>query len=39
MNVRLAEPDDVAEIPLDHFDGLHTFKDLGQKGQVKDIWF
>jgi hypothetical protein len=39
VNLRLAEPDDVAGIPLDHFDGLHTFKDLGQKGRVKDIWF
>ena len=40
VNLRLAEPDDVAEIPLEHFDGLVTFDDLGQDGRrVKDVWF
>jgi len=40
VNLRLAEPEDVAEIPLEHFDGLHTFDDLGQDGRrVKDVWF
>ena len=40
VNLRLAEPDDVAEIILDHFDGLTTFEDLGRDGRrVKDLWF
>ncbi len=39
-NLRLAEPEAVAAIPLDHFDGLVTFEDLGQDGRcVRDIWF
>src|SRR5215471_12626921 len=28
VNLRLAEPDAVAAIPIDHFDGLNTFEDL-----------
>jgi hypothetical protein len=40
VNLRLAEPDVVAEIPVEHFDGLETFDDLGQDGRrVKDLWF
>jgi hypothetical protein len=40
VNLRLAAPDDVADIPLEHFDGLKTFDDLGQDGRrVKDVWF
>ncbi len=40
VNLRLAEPEDVAEIPVARFEGLHTFKDLGQDGRrVKDLWF
>jgi hypothetical protein len=40
VNLRLAEPDAVAEIPVEHFDGLTTFQDLGQDGRrVKDLWF
>jgi hypothetical protein len=40
VNLRLAEPEAVAEIPLEHFDGLKTFDDLGQDGRrVKDVWF
>jgi hypothetical protein len=40
VNVRLAEPDQVADIPIDHFDGLHTFDDLPRDGRsVKDYWF
>ena len=40
VNLRLAEPDEVAAIPLEHFDGLVTFDDLGQDGRcVKDMWF
>jgi hypothetical protein len=40
VNLRLAEPDEVAGIIIDHFDGLNTFKDLGRDGRcVKDYWF
>lgn len=40
VNLRLAEPEDVGDIVLEHFDGLHTFEDLGQDGRrVKDLWF
>jgi hypothetical protein len=41
VNVRLAEkPEEVAGLPIDHFDGLDTFDDLPQDGRcVKDYWF
>mmetsp|Transcript_28404 Transcript_28404/g.91566 ORF Transcript_28404/g.91566 Transcript_28404/m.91566 type:complete len:139 (+) Transcript_28404:64-480(+) len=40
VNVRLAEPDDVAALPIRHFDGLDTFHDRPQDGRcVKDMWF
>lgn len=40
VNLRLAEPEQIAAIPLEHFDGLNTFEDLGQDGRcVKDVWF
>ncbi len=40
VNLRLAEPDEVAAIPLEHFDGLVTFEDLGRDGRcVRDVWF
>ena len=40
VNLRLAEPEAVARIPIDHFDGLDTFKDLGRDGRcVADYWF
>ncbi len=40
VNLRLAEPDSISHIPIDHFDGLDTFDDLGQDGRcVKDYWF
>ena len=40
VNLRLAEPDVVADIPIDHFDGLDTFDDLPRDGRcVKDYWF
>jgi hypothetical protein len=40
VNVRLADPETVAHIPVDHFDGLDTFTDLPRDGRtVKDMWF
>lgn len=40
VNLRLAEPDGVADIPIDRFDGLDSFDDLPRDGRcVKDHWF
>jgi hypothetical protein len=40
VNVRLAEPEAVANIVLDHFDGLVSFDDLPRDGRcVRDVWF
>jgi len=40
VNVRLAPPEEVAELAIDHFDGLDTFDDLPQDGRcVRDMWF
>ena len=40
VNVRLAKPEVVASLPIDHFDGLTTFEDLPRDGKcVRDYWF
>ncbi|MEO7008061.1 MAG: GFA family protein [Caldimonas sp.] len=40
VNLRLAEPETVAQIPIDHFDGLNAFEDLPRDGRcVSDYWF
>ena len=40
VNLLLAEPDAVAQRPVDHFDGLNTFGDLPRDGRcVADYWF
>jgi hypothetical protein len=40
VNLRLAEPEVVAAIVIDHFDGLNTFEDLPRDGRcVRDYWF
>ena len=40
VNLRLAEPDEVAAIVIDHFDGLVSFDDLPRDGRcVADMWF
>ncbi len=40
VNVRLAPPEAVADLPIDHFDGLDTFGDLPSDGRcVRDMWF
>jgi hypothetical protein len=40
VNLRLAEPDAVSQVPIDHFDGLNSFDDLPRDGRcVADYWF
>jgi hypothetical protein len=40
VNVRLASPEAVADLPIDRFDGLDTFEDLPRDGRrVQDLWF
>lgn len=40
VNLRLAEPDAVAQVPIHHFDGLEKFEDLPRDGKcVADYWF
>lgn len=40
VNVRLAHPDEVGDLVIDHFDGLISFNDLPSDGKcVKDLWF
>lgn len=40
VNVRLAEPELVAHLPIDHFEGLVAFDDLPRDGRcVRDYWF
>ena len=40
VNVRLADPTDVAHLEIDHFDGLDRFDDLPRDGRcVRDMWF
>ncbi|MCK3779767.1 GFA family protein [Ensifer sesbaniae] len=39
VNLRLAPPELVADLPIDHFDGLDTFEDLPSDGRcVRDLW-
>lgn len=40
VHLRLTEPEAVAQIPIDHFDGLDSFDDLPRDGRcVGDYWF
>lgn len=40
VNVRLAEPDSVADLPVRHFEGLVSFDNLPMDGRcVRDLWF
>lgn len=39
VNLRLAAPETVADLAIDHFDGLDTFEDLPSDGKcVRDLW-
>ena len=40
VNVRLTAPEAVADLAIDHFDGLETFDDLPRDGRsVRDMWY
>lgn len=40
VNLRLAPPEAVADLPVDHFEGLVAFDDLPRDGKcVRDMWF
>ena len=40
VNLRLAEPEAVGHLAIDHFDGLDSFDDLPPDGRcVRDLWF
>jgi len=40
VNLRLTDPEPVAQIPIRHFEGLNRFEDLPQDGRcVADYWF
>jgi hypothetical protein len=40
VNLRLADPEAVGTIIIDHFDGLNSFEDLPRDGRcVADMWF
>jgi hypothetical protein len=40
VNLRLADPEAVGGILIDHFDGLKSFEDLPRDGRcVVDMWF
>lgn len=40
VNVRLCAFEDVADLAIDHFDGLDSFDDLPSDGRcVRDLWF
>lgn len=40
VNIRLCEPEEVAQLCIDHFDGLESFDDLPSDGKcVRDLWF
>jgi len=39
VNVRLADPEAVTHLQIDHFDGLDSFEDLAPQGRcVRDLW-
>ena len=40
VNLRMCAPEDVAALPIDHFDGLDSWDDLPRDGRcVGDMWF
>ena len=40
VNLRMSEPGPIAQVPINHFDGLDKWEDLPGDGTcVKDLWF
>ena len=39
VNLRLTDPDAVADIPLEHQDCLVTYEEILPRGRVKEVWF
>ncbi len=40
VNLRLTEPEPIAHVLIDHFDGLDKFEDLPRDGRcIRDYWF
>ncbi len=40
VSLRLTEPERVARVPIDHFDGLDKLEDLPRDRRcVADLWF
>jgi hypothetical protein len=39
VNVRLCEPETVAALPIEHLDGLKTWRDVRDGKCVADYWF
>jgi hypothetical protein len=40
VNLRLTEPEPIAHLPIDHFDGLDKWEDLPPDGRcIRDLWF
>lgn len=40
VNLRLTEPAPIANLPIDHFDGLDKWQDLPRDGRcIQDLWF
>lgn len=40
VNLRMTEPAAIAQVPVDHFDGLDSWDDLPSDGRcIKDLWF
>jgi hypothetical protein len=40
VNLRLTEPDPIAHLPIDHFEGLVAFEDLPRDQRcVRDYWY
>jgi hypothetical protein len=40
VNLRMTEPGPIADLAIDHFDGLEKWDDLPRDGRcIKDMWF
>lgn len=40
VNLRLSEPEPIAHLPIEHFDGLAKWEELSRDGRcVRDLWF